>query len=157
MEAHLFWQSMITVCVSLFFLGWAMKISYSGSYQDGLIIRKSSDDGLLCFPFTILTGLYGILLSVNILSISQHLIYLRALIVFSFSLTVAIYINAAVALDSPAMHESYLIISAVIWGTYGGYYWYDTKKLIIIELKDVKTSRPSLQTQLLSGKQRHEG
>jgi hypothetical protein len=115
-SVRLKWISIFCLLVSLFFFLWAA-YNTSDNYQDGLIVDKSIDDGLVCFPFTFLSGIIGYF------SISSPTLQLsRApglFIIFSFTFTVSIFLSAAICINTSSLHRAYLIISSLVWGSYG--------------------------------------
>lgn len=112
------WLSLLSIFISLFFLLWALYNTLYSDYQDGLLISNRIDDGLLCFPFTICSGVWS-LFAINSHSVIKYLLAICYFIIFSYSFTVSIFLTAAIGLNSPPLHRSYLIISALIWGSYG--------------------------------------
>lgn len=121
-------ESIILVLVSLIFGSWALAITLSRNYEDGNVIASSIDDGLVCFPLTLCTGIYGIALAQKYVH-TPSLWFQRCIIVV-FSVTVTIYIWAAcTTTDSSVSHVSYLVISAILWVIYGVLYYRDVEVL----------------------------
>jgi FtsH-binding integral membrane protein len=110
------WISILSLVISLFFFLWAIYNTFN-DYQDGLLIQKRIDDGLVCFPFTILSSVIGFLSLSSPSLQSSHAPGL--FILFSYALTVSIFLSAAICLTSSSLHRAYLIISALVWGAYG--------------------------------------
>jgi hypothetical protein len=110
------WISILSLVISLFFFLWAIYNTFN-DYQDGLLIHKRIDDGLVCFPFTILSSVIGFLSLSSPSLQSSHAPGL--FILFSYALTVSIFLSAAICLSSSSLHRAYLIISALVWGAYG--------------------------------------
>jgi hypothetical protein len=120
-------ESVVVVGFSIIFWIWAFVISLSGTYEDGNVVKASIDDGLVCFPLTFITGLYGIALCRK--WVSSPSVLLGRFIVVSVSVTAAIFIWAAIVTNSTPMHESYLVISCMIWICFGVLYFRDAERL----------------------------
>ena len=116
-------ESVIVVVVSLLFWIWAFVITLSGNYDNGLILHKSYDDGLVCFTCTFATGVCGVLFSRNVLY--QKSILFGRMIIITFAITVIIFTAAAIFTDPSEMHLAYLIVSGFLWIVYGTMYYYD--------------------------------
>lgn len=120
--------SFIIIFFSLLYLIWAIYNSFN-LYSNGFIIKSSFDDGILCFPFTLLSGLIG-LLSIKYSIIKKNIIFLL-FILLSFLWTVIVYLLSALFINNNSRHLSYLIIGSFIWGLYGLYYCNEFNKFRI--------------------------
>lgn len=116
--------SIISIVIPLFFFLWALYNTFN-NYSDGLLIHSTIDDGLVCFPFNIISGIVG-LLSLKYILFSLSL-YTSIFILSSYLFTTFVFLFAAIQLNSSALHQSYLIISSIIWGAYGVLFYKEMK------------------------------
>lgn len=124
-RARVFYESIAAIALSAFFWLWALEITISGDYEAGLLIRASSDDGLVCFPFVFVCGILGVvIIRQKILEASRAL---SCSVALSFLFTILVYLMSASLTDPNDRHLAYLLVSAFLWLIYGLYYYHDAE------------------------------
>jgi hypothetical protein len=149
--SRVFWLSLLSISISLFFFLWALYNTLHTDYQDGLILSSCVDDGLLCFPFTMCSGFLS-LFTLYYHSVLSYSYLICFFILFSYSFTVSVFLAAAIDLNSPPLHRSYLILSAMIWGSYGIFFYREMNIFRIeklIELSNPLLSNEKVESQMI--------
>jgi hypothetical protein len=124
-------HSVLLTVTSLFFFIWAI---YNTS------VKHYFDIGLVCFPFTIATGVYGSLIVSN--QLYSHLHFLQRAIVLSYLVTIIAYISSlCLAPITKVTYVSYCIIASALWGLDGLYFHFE-----VIRLAQETEERPLLHS-----------
>lgn len=114
-------HAVFLLLITLFFFIWAIYNTIKDHFFDL---------GLGCFPFTLLTSLYGIYLFYFPKSSSIHLLYYSRCLILSYSLTIIAYlISVCLTPLTRITYFGYCIIAIFLWGVHGRYYYLDIIQL----------------------------
>jgi hypothetical protein len=115
---RIFSYSLILIVTSLFFLIWAIYNTATEHYFDV---------GLICFPLTIATGVYALLILSS--KVSPQLLYLQRTVIGSYVITVLAYVMSLCTNPlTRVTYASYCIIASFLWGINGLYFHYEVTK-----------------------------